>query len=62
MYADAYGFCGFDLYDQRPDRVQVFIQVANGYFDPQLPHVDRPRPPGTIKLWERVVESPLWHA
>jgi hypothetical protein len=62
MYADSYGFYGFGLYDQRTDGVEVFIQVANGYFDPYLPHVDRARPPGTMKLWEQVVESPLWRA
>lgn len=62
MYADAYGFYGYDIYDQRPDGVEVFIQVANGYFDPYLPHVDRATPPGSMSLWESVVESPAWHA
>jgi hypothetical protein len=62
MYADAYGFYGYDIYDQRPDGVEVFIQVANGYFDPYLPHVDRATPPGSMSLWESVVESPSWHA
>jgi hypothetical protein len=62
MYADSYGFYGYDIYDQRPDKVVVFIQVGNGYFDPYLPHVDRATPPGSMSLWESVVESPAWHA
>lgn len=62
MYADSYGFYGYDIYDQRPDNVVVFIQVGNGYFDPYLPHVDRATPPGSMSLWESVVESPAWHA
>ncbi len=61
MYADGYGFYGYDIYYQRPDDVEVFIQVANGYFDPYLPHVDRATPPGSMSLWESVVESPAWH-
>jgi hypothetical protein len=61
MYADSYGFYGYDIYDQRPDNVVVFIQVGNGYFDPYLPHVDRPVPPGSMSLWESVAESPAWH-
>jgi hypothetical protein len=62
MYADGYGFYGYDIYDQRPDGVQVFIQVGNGYFDPYLPHVDRATPPGSMSQWESVVDSPAWHA
>jgi hypothetical protein len=62
MYADGYGFYGYDIYDQRPDNVEVFIQVGNGYFDPYLPHVDRATPPGSMSLWESVVESPAWRA
>jgi hypothetical protein len=62
MYADGYGFYGYDIYDQRPDGVEVFIQVGNGYFDPYLPHVDRATPPGSMSLWESVVDSPAWHA
>jgi hypothetical protein len=62
MYADSYGFYGYDIYDQRPGNVVVFIQVGNGYFDPYLPHVDRATPPGSMSLWESVVESPAWHA
>ena len=62
MYADGYGFYGYGIYDQRPDNVEIFIQVANGYFDPYLPHVDRPVPPGSMSLWESVAESPAWHA
>jgi hypothetical protein len=61
MYADGYGFYGYGIYDQRPDGIEVFIQVGNGYFDPYLPHVDRPTPPGSMSLWESVVESPAWH-
>ncbi len=61
MYADSYGFYGYDIYDQRPDNVEVFIQVGNGYFDPYLPHVDRATPPGSMSLWESVAESPAWH-
>ncbi len=61
MYADAVGFYGYDIYDQRPDGVQVFIQVGNGYFDPYLPVVDRATPPGSMALWEKVAESPAWH-
>jgi hypothetical protein len=61
MYADSYGFYGYDIYDQRPDGVEVFIQVGNGYFDPYLPHVDRATPPGSMSLWESVVDSPAWH-
>jgi hypothetical protein len=62
MYADSYGFYGYGIYYQRPDGVEVFMQVANGYFDPYLPHVDRATPPGSMSLWESVVESPAWHA
>jgi hypothetical protein len=61
MYADGYGFYGYGIYDQRPDGIEVFIQVGNGYFDPYLPHVDRAVPPGSMSLWESVVESPAWH-
>ena len=62
MYADESGFYGYNIYDQRTDGVQVFIQVGNGYFDPYLPHVDRARPPGSMRLWETVADSPAWHA
>jgi hypothetical protein len=61
MYSDAYGFYGYNIYDQRPDGIEVFIQVGNGYFDPYLPHADRATPPGSMSLWESVVESPAWH-
>jgi hypothetical protein len=61
MYADGYGFYGYNIYDQRPDGIEVFIQVGNGYFDPYLPHADRAVPPGSMSLWESVVESPAWH-
>jgi hypothetical protein len=61
MYADAYGFYGYNIYYQRPDSIEVFIQVGNGYFDPYLPHADRAVPPGSMSLWESVVENPAWH-
>jgi hypothetical protein len=61
MYSDGYGFYGYNIYDQRPNGIEVFIQVGNGYFDPYLPHVDRAVPPGSMSLWESVVESPAWH-
>jgi len=60
MYADAYGFYGYDIYDLRPDGVTVFIQVANG-INHTLPQVDRARPPGSMAEWEAVVENPAWH-
>jgi hypothetical protein len=60
MYADAYGFYGYDIYDQRPDGITVFVQVANG-INHTLPQVDRPRPPGTLAGWEALVENPAWH-
>jgi hypothetical protein len=62
MYSDSYGFYGYNIYNQRPDNVEVFIQVGNGYFDPYLPHADRATPPGSMTLWESVVDSPAWHA
>ena len=61
MYADEFGFYGYNIYDQRPDGIEVFIQVGNGYFDPYLPHADRATPPGSMSLWESVVDSPAWH-
>jgi hypothetical protein len=61
MYSDSFGFYGYNIYDQRPDGIEVFIQVGNGYFDPYLPHADRATPPGSMSLWESVVESPAWH-
>ena len=60
MYADEYGFYGYDIYDERPDDVTVFIQVANG-INHTLPQVDRPRPPGSMAEWEAVVQNPVWH-
>jgi hypothetical protein len=60
MYADAYGFYGYGIYDQRPDGVTVFIQVANG-INHTLPQVDRAQPPGSMAKWEAVVENPAWH-
>lgn len=60
MYADAYGFYGYNIYDQRPDGITVFIQVANG-INHTLPQVDRARPPGSMAKWEAVAENPAWH-
>jgi hypothetical protein len=60
MYADSYGFYGYNIYDQRPDGVTVFIQVGNG-INHTLPQVDRARPPGSLAEWEAVVENPAWH-
>ncbi len=60
MYADEFGFYGYDIYDLRPDGVTVFIQVANG-INHLLPHVDRPRPPGSMAEWRALVENPAWH-
>jgi hypothetical protein len=58
-YADAYGFYGFSVYDQRPDGVTVDIQVGNGILH-TLPQVDRARPPGSMAEWEAVAENPAW--
>jgi len=60
MYADDFGFYGYDIYDLRPDGVTVFIQAGNG-INHTLPHVDRARPPGSMAEWEAVVENPAWH-
>src|SRR5258708_9256107 len=60
MYADAYGFYGYNIYDQRPDGITVLIQVANG-INHTLPQVDRARPPGSMAEWEAVAENPAWH-
>jgi hypothetical protein len=60
MYADAYGFYGYNIYDARPDGITVFLQVANG-INHTLPQVDRARPPGSMAEWEAVVENPAWH-
>ena len=60
MYADAFGFYGYGIYDERPDDVTVFVQVANG-INHTLPRVDRPRPPGSMAEWEALAENPAWH-
>jgi len=60
MYADEFGFYGYDIYDQRPDGITVFIQVGNGILH-TLPQVDRATPPGSMAQWEAVVENPAWH-
>jgi hypothetical protein len=58
--ADSYGFYGYNIYDQRPDGITVFIQVGNG-INHLTPQVDRARPPGSMAEWEAVVENPAWH-
>jgi hypothetical protein len=60
MYADSLGFYGYDIYDERPDGVTVFVQVGNGIVH-TLPQVDRARPPGSMAEWEAVAENPAWH-
>ena len=60
MYADSFGFYGYDIYETRPDGITVFIQVGNGTLN-GLPQVDRATPPGSMAQWEAVVESPAWH-
>lgn len=60
MYADSYGFYAYNIYDQRPDGITVFIQVGNG-INHTLPQVDRARPPGTLAEWEALAENPAWH-
>lgn len=60
MYADIKGFYGYDIYDQRPDGITVFIQVGNG-INYLLPQVDRARPPGSMAEWAAVAENPAWH-
>lgn len=57
--ADEYGFYGYSIYDQRPDGITVFIQVANGT-NHLRPQVGRPRPPGSMAAWEAVAENPAW--
>src|SRR5260370_24765986 len=60
MYADAYGFYGYNIYDQRPDRITVLIQGANG-INHTLPQVDRARPPGSMREWEAGAHKPPSH-
>ena len=59
MYADSFGFYGYNIYDQRSDGVTVFIQVANG-INHVLPQVDRATPPGSMQVWTTLVENPAW--
>jgi hypothetical protein len=59
MYADSFGFYGYNIHDQRPDGVTVFIQVANG-INHTLPQVDRATPPGSMKGWTTLAENPAW--
>jgi hypothetical protein len=60
MYADAYGFYGYNIYDERPDGITVLLQVGNG-INHTVPQVDRARPPGLMAEWEALVENPAWH-
>ena len=59
-YADAYGFYGYYVTDQRPDGTVVWVQVGNGIIH-TLPQVDRAVPPGSFAEWNALVENPLWH-
>jgi hypothetical protein len=66
--ADAYSYYDYAVYISRPDHVTVSIDVGNGtlegtphYAGLGLPWVNRAVPPGSLALWERVVESPQWH-
>jgi hypothetical protein len=68
IYADVAGFYCYDIYLTRPDGVTVFIQVGNGtlggtphFAKAGRPYVDRAMPPGSVALWQAVVESPKWH-
>ena len=59
MYADSFGFYGYDIYNQRSDGITVFIQVANG-INHTLPQTDRAAPPGSMQIWTTLVENPAW--
>jgi hypothetical protein len=59
-YADAYGFYGYNITDQRPDGTVVWVQVGNG-INHTLPQVDRAVPPGSTAEWNALVEDPGWH-
>lgn len=66
--ADTYGYYDYAVYISRPDHVTVSIDVGNGtlegtphYAGLGLPWVNRAVPPGSLALWEGVVESPRWH-
>lgn len=66
--ADAYSYYDYAVYVSRPDGVTVSIAAGNGtlegtphYAGLGLPWVNRAVPPGSLALWERVVESPRWH-
>ena len=67
-YADVASYYVYMLYYSRPDGLTIMINVGNGTLDgtphlarPGWPYVDRARPPGSMALWEKVVESPKWH-
>jgi hypothetical protein len=57
--ADSLGFYGYDIYDLRPDGVEVSIQVANGT-NHGTPQVDRAIPPGSMAQWTAIVQNPAW--
>lgn len=59
-YADADGFYGYDVTDQRPDGTVIQAQIANG-INHTLPQVDRAVPPGSFAEWNALVQSPVWH-
>jgi hypothetical protein len=58
-YADAYGFYGYSVYDQRPNGITVDLEVGNGILH-GLPQVDRAQPPGSMAQWEALAENPGW--
>jgi hypothetical protein len=66
--ADVAGYFDLAVYVARPDGVTVSIDVGNGTLEgtphegrQYWPWVDRPVPPGSFKVWEKVVRSPKWH-
>jgi hypothetical protein len=59
-YADARGFYGYDVTDQRPDGTVVQAQIGNG-INHTLPQVDRAVPPGSLAEWNALVQSSVWH-
>jgi hypothetical protein len=66
--ADVAGYYDLAVYVARPDGLTVSIDVGNGTLEgtPHLakqgwPWVDRAVPPGSLDLWQTVVQSPEWH-
>jgi len=59
MYADSYGFYGYDIYYAHPDGMEVTIQVGNG-INHGIPQVDRAVPPGSMAQWSAIVRNPVW--